>query len=101
MALRRTGGERTDELLGRNGSGPEGLPHSIIVTPEGVEGEVPALADEPSNGAPSSNGGPDHSNEAPDQEENTAKPARHVSKARHRTKGRRARPDRRALSRKA
>src|SRR6266404_4598201 len=31
MALRRTGGERTDELLGQNGSGPEGLPHSIIV----------------------------------------------------------------------
>ena len=43
MALKRTGGEKTDELLGRNGSGPEGLPHSIIVTPEGVEGEVPVL----------------------------------------------------------
>jgi DNA topoisomerase-6 subunit B len=42
MALRRTGGEATDELLGKNGSGPEGLPHSIIVTPEGVEGDVPA-----------------------------------------------------------
>jgi DNA topoisomerase-6 subunit B len=48
MALRRTGGEKTDELLGKNGSGPEGLPHSIIVTPDGVEGEVPVLA---SNGA--------------------------------------------------
>ncbi|PYM96482.1 MAG: DNA topoisomerase VI subunit B, partial [Candidatus Rokuibacteriota bacterium] len=34
MALRRTGGEKTDELMGRNGSGPEGLPHSIIVTPD-------------------------------------------------------------------
>jgi DNA topoisomerase-6 subunit B len=42
MALKLTGGERTDELVGRNGSGPEGLPHSIIVTPEGVEGAVPA-----------------------------------------------------------
>src|SRR5712664_4206064 len=42
MAMKRTGGEKTDELLGQNGSGPEGLPHSIIVTPEGVEGEVPA-----------------------------------------------------------
>ena len=41
MAMRRTGGEKTDELLGKNGSGPEGLPHSIIVTPDGVEGEVP------------------------------------------------------------
>jgi DNA topoisomerase-6 subunit B len=41
MAMRRTGGERTDEVLGRNGSGPEGLPDSIIVTPEGVEGAVP------------------------------------------------------------
>ena len=36
-------------LLGKNGSGPEGLPHSIIVTPEGVEGEVPVMAP---NGAP-------------------------------------------------
>ena len=44
MAMRRTGGEKTDELLGKNGSGPEGLPHSIIVTPEGIEGEVPAAA---------------------------------------------------------
>jgi DNA topoisomerase-6 subunit B len=42
MALKRTGGVKTDELLGRNGSGPEGLPHSIVVTPEGVEGVVPA-----------------------------------------------------------
>jgi DNA topoisomerase-6 subunit B len=49
MATRLTGGARTDELLGKNGSGPEGLPHSIIVTPDGVEGEVPVV---PSNGAP-------------------------------------------------
>jgi len=41
MAMKRTGGEKIDELLGKNGSGPEGLPHSIIVTPEGIEGEVP------------------------------------------------------------
>ena len=44
MAAKITGGGKTDELLGKNGSGPEGLPHSIIVTPEGVEGEVPVLA---------------------------------------------------------
>jgi DNA topoisomerase-6 subunit B len=49
MATRLTGGERTDELLGKNGSGPEGLPHSIIVTPDGVEGEIPTVA---ANGAP-------------------------------------------------
>ncbi|HEX9879124.1 MAG TPA: DNA topoisomerase VI subunit B [Candidatus Binatia bacterium] len=41
IAMKRTGGEKTDELLGKNG-GPEGLPYSIIVTPEGTEGEVPA-----------------------------------------------------------
>jgi DNA topoisomerase-6 subunit B len=45
--MRITGGAKTDEVLGKNGSGPEGLPHSIIVTPEGVEGEVPVV---PTNG---------------------------------------------------
>jgi DNA topoisomerase-6 subunit B len=40
IATKRTGGEETDEALGKTGSGPEGLPHSIIVTPEGVEGDV-------------------------------------------------------------
>jgi DNA topoisomerase-6 subunit B len=48
MAARITGGAKTDEVLGKNGGGPEGLPHSIIVTPEGVEGEVPVV---PTNGA--------------------------------------------------
>jgi len=56
MALRRTGGEKTDELMGRNGSGPEGLPHSIIVTPDGIEGEVPVLSRDASDDAVSSNG---------------------------------------------
>jgi DNA topoisomerase-6 subunit B len=51
MALRITGGQRTDEALGRNGGGPEGLPHSIIVTPEGVEGDVPAIASANGHGA--------------------------------------------------
>jgi DNA topoisomerase-6 subunit B len=44
IAMKRTGGARTDEILGREG-GPEGLPHSIIVTPEGPEGEAPVLPD--------------------------------------------------------
>src|SRR5213594_3471553 len=56
MALRRTGGEKTDELMGKNGSGPEGLPHSIIVTPDGIEGEVPVLPGDAPQGAVSSNG---------------------------------------------
>ena len=55
MALKITGGEKTDAALGKNGGGPEGLPHSIIVTAEGVEGEVPAPAADaaaaPANGA--------------------------------------------------
>ncbi len=42
IAAKRTGGARTDEILGKD-SGPEGLPHSIIVTPEGPQGEAPAL----------------------------------------------------------
>jgi len=42
IAAKRTGGARTDEILGRDG-GPEGLPHSIIVTPDGPDGEAPAL----------------------------------------------------------
>lgn len=43
IASTRTGGQKTDEALGRTGSGPAGLPHSIIVTAEGIEGET-ALA---------------------------------------------------------
>ena len=42
IALRRTGGAQVDELLGRN-RGPEGLPHSIIVTLDRTEGEAPRL----------------------------------------------------------
>ena len=49
IASKRTGGEKTDEILGYDGGGPEGLPHSIIVTPEGTEGDAPVLpGDEPS-----------------------------------------------------
>ena len=68
--MKITGGAKTDELLGQNGSGPEGLPHSIIVTPEGVEGEVPALVAETAaavsstNGVAATNGGPSPSGKA-------------------------------------
>jgi DNA topoisomerase-6 subunit B len=52
IAKKRTGGEKTDEVLGSR-DGPEGLPHSIIVTPEGTEGEAPELpGDERSAAAP-------------------------------------------------
>jgi DNA topoisomerase-6 subunit B len=42
IAQKRTGGTKTDQILGQD-SGPEGLPHSIIVTAEGTEGEAPVL----------------------------------------------------------
>src|SRR6266851_3604857 len=52
IALKRTGGPRTDAILGHEG-GPEGLPHSIIVTADGPEGEAPVLpGDEGSAVAP-------------------------------------------------
>ena len=41
IAAKRTGGARTDEILG-NDAGPDGLPHSIIVTADGIEGEASA-----------------------------------------------------------
>jgi DNA topoisomerase-6 subunit B len=53
IAAKRTGGARTGEILGHDGGGPEGLPHSIVVTPEGPEGEAPASLDsDRSAGAP-------------------------------------------------
>ncbi len=57
IASSRTGGSKTDETLGKTGAGPEGLPHSIIVTADGIEGAVPpaldaSRADAPVVGAP-------------------------------------------------
>ncbi|MGH7167117.1 MAG: DNA topoisomerase VI subunit B, partial [Nitrospiraceae bacterium] len=69
IAMTRTGGERTDEVLGKTGGGPEGLPHSIIVTPEGIEGEVPvAIADAPKETVPPKG--------APEEEEKAEKRTR-------------------------
>src|SRR5258706_5209380 len=52
IALKRTGGTRTDAILGRD-NGPEGLPHSIIVTPDGPEGDAPTLPElDPAGAAP-------------------------------------------------
>ena len=57
MAMKRTGGEKTDEVLGKNGHAPEGLPHSIIVTADGVEGEVPTVIAPPVTVAPANGNG--------------------------------------------
>jgi len=81
MAMRRTGGEKTDELMAKNGSGPEGLPHSIIVTPEGIEGEVPVLVSEAPE-AVSPNG-------APEADAKPGKPSRPTGKTRRRAKAKR------------
>jgi len=40
IAKKLTGGQKTDELLDKK-AGPHGLPDSIIVTAEGIEGELP------------------------------------------------------------
>src|SRR5216117_297241 len=77
IAMKRTGGEKTDEILGHE-SGPEGLPHSIIVTPEGTEGEAPVPP-----GAEPSNGGPP---EEPTPTKETTKAARRKSKPTKRKK---------------
>ncbi len=80
IAMKRTGGEKTDEALGKTGAGPEGLPHSIIVTPEGVEGEVPVLSSELPTETVLPNG--------PDKPgKKAAKPSRLQGKAGRRAKG--------------
>ncbi|MGH7166146.1 MAG: DNA topoisomerase VI subunit B [Nitrospiraceae bacterium] len=91
IAMKRTGGEKTDQVLGKKGGGPEGLPHSIIVTPEGIEGEVPVLSGEaPKEAAP-----PDGSLE---EEQEATKPSRPKRRVPRQAKGRRgaAGPTRRA-----
>jgi DNA topoisomerase-6 subunit B len=52
IAAKRTGGAKTGEILGLDGGGPEGLPHSIVLTPEGPEAEAGTLPDaEPGDAA--------------------------------------------------
>jgi DNA topoisomerase-6 subunit B len=67
IASKRTGGEKTDEILGRDGGGPKGLPHSIIVTEEGAEGNVPDLnrADHAADGKAASGAGEETEPELP------------------------------------
>src|SRR5213594_2214481 len=107
MALRRTGGEKTDELMGRNGSGPEGLPHSIIVTPDGIEGEVPVLSRDASEDAGSSNGATAEQ-EAAEADPTPAPRSRSAGKTKRGAKGKRTtargsarrKASRRAMARK-
>src|SRR5213080_356084 len=86
IARKRTGGEKTDELLGKDGDGPEGLPHSIIVTPDGVEGAVPAAISEASAEATSPNGGP-AGDEPADAPARRKEPSRRNDKTKRGAKG--------------
>jgi DNA topoisomerase-6 subunit B len=90
IALKRTGGQKTDELLGRDGGGPEGLPDSIIVTAEGVEGEAPVLpGDEGNDGAASAELRLDMDESAqPAPSKGKAKSARATKPAESKTTGR-------------
>jgi DNA topoisomerase-6 subunit B len=96
IALKRTGGARTDEILGLD-SGPDGLPYSIIVTPEGAEGEVPAAPGAggidgapPEDVAPSSEPGAETDGSAAARRPGRRKPVRAPRAARRRTKAARA-----------
>ena len=78
IALKRTGGPRTDAILGHEG-GPEGLPHSIIVTADGPEGDAPVLPGaEPSEVASPEEARPEKAKRAPARRKakGKAKPAR-------------------------
>jgi DNA topoisomerase-6 subunit B len=76
IARKRTGGEKTDEILGDDG-GPEGLPHSIIVTAGGAEGEAPESSGaERSDAAPPEELRPEADRPAPARRKGPAEPAR-------------------------
>jgi DNA topoisomerase-6 subunit B len=79
IASKRTGGQKTDELLGHDGGGPEGLPHSIIVTAEGTEGDAPVLNGDVLNGDEASDSAP--SEELPLDVSESAAPARPKGRA--------------------
>jgi DNA topoisomerase-6 subunit B len=99
IAVRRTGGARTDEILGRN-AGPQGLPHSIVVTPEGIEGEAPAAPGaEAGDPLPSDDGAsPEASRPEPDRSpparrQGSAQAARPAGAVKPRTAAKRGRPE--------
>src|SRR5262249_6813377 len=100
MAMKRTGGEKTDEVLGKNGSGPEGLPHSIIVTPEGVEGEVPKMVVTPANEVAANGNGHPAPDEGAVEEPKAPSKAKAAAEGRGRDKARHASTGRAAHARK-
>lgn len=73
IASSRTGGIKTDETLGKTGAGPEGLPHSIIVTAEGIDGDAPLVLDGSCSVAPLA-GVPDETHI--EEKQPSSKPAR-------------------------
>jgi len=87
IAAKRTGGSRTDEILGHDGDGgPEGLPHSIIVTPQGPEGEAPTLAGtEQRNGGLPAEPRPETDAPTPARRRTKTRPARPAKRTKHKT----------------
>jgi len=75
IARKRTGGEKTDEILGDDG-GPEGLPHSIIVTAGGAEGEAPVAPGAERGDVAPEELRPEAERPAPAHRKGKAKPAR-------------------------
>ena len=82
IASARTGGQKTDHALGKTGAGPEGLPHSIIVTAEGIEGETAVASQVEADQAGTA---PRATSDAPAETTPVEKPASkaQVVKARH------------------
>ena len=82
IASARTGGQKTDHALGKAGAGPEGLPHSIIVTAEGIEGETAVASQVEADQAGTA---PRATSDAPAETTPVEKPASkaQVVKARH------------------
>jgi DNA topoisomerase-6 subunit B len=84
IAKKLTGGQKTDELLDKN-AGPHGLPDSIIVTADGIEGEVPVEVGADAAAAPQPV--PEPASQAPAAPEpapartGRAKPAKKAAKA--------------------
>src|SRR5207245_6489012 len=97
---KRNGAEQTAEPLAKAGDGPEVPPHSIIVTPDGVEGAVPAAISEASAGATSPNGGP-AGDEPADAPARRKEPARRNDKTKRGAKGAGAKTKPREKTRKA
>ncbi len=112
ISQRRTGGQKTDELLGKTGAGPQGLPHSIIMTPEGPEGEVPVFDESGAPETPSPESSPEETApvessdvgkglKPPKKVGKKTKPATKSSKKKKRLPKKSAKPSKRKPTKKA